>query len=318
MAGLGVLGFVGYARESSGGVAVSATDYVEAFSENFQLNFDRFVKSNIRGNLTAPDDIAGIKRIAGDVTITGDPIQLGHYLFGGCGVQSTAVVASGALWRHQFTISQTDWDTTFALPPYTFEINRDVSSSQQFSGCNIGRLVFNLTPNNVMQLTAGIIGKTETDVAKSTPTFTTSPTNPFAFETCSISVGGSGTELIESMTVTQDNALEGIASLRVSKDIRAIRRSGPTMVTFNGAMAFENMTDYIAFKNETERALTIHVTRANSFALTIEMPKTVFTTYPVGMAGGERVIVDFEGQGRYSQSDGYSIRYSLTNTKSFY
>lgn len=317
MAGLGVLGFVGYAKETSGGTPVTATDYVEAFSENFQLNFDRFVKSNIRGDITAADDIAGIKRIAGDVTITGDPIQLGHFLNAGCGVQSNFVVSS-AFHRHEFTIARNDWDAKFALRPYTFEINRDISSSQQFSGCNVGRLVFNLTPNNVMQLTAGIIGISETDIARSTPTYTTSPVNPFAFDTCSISWGGAGTELIESITVTQDNALEGIASLRVSKDVRAIRRSGPTMVNFNGAMAFENMTDYIAFKNETERALTIHVTRANSFALTIELPKTVLTTYPVGMPGAERIIVDFEGQGRYSQADGHSIKYTLFNTRSGY
>jgi hypothetical protein len=124
--------------------------------------------------------------------------------------------------------------------------------------------------------------------------------------------------LIESLTISQQGNLEGIASLRASKLIRAIRRGGPTNVNINGAMSFENLTDYTAFKNETERALTVHLTRANSFSLTIELPKTVITAYPVGAAGAERILVDFEGQGRYSQSDGYSIKYSLTNTTSGY
>lgn len=318
MAGLGTLGFVGYAKESSGGTAVAATDFVEAFSENFQLNFDRYVKSNIRGAITAADDIAGIKRIAGDVTLTGDPEQLGHWLYAACGVQSNTVVLSGELNTHEFTVATTDWDDSFALPPYTFEINRDVSSSQQFAGCNVSQLQFNVVPNNVLQVTASVIGQAETDIAKSTPTFTTSPVNPFAFDTCSISWGGAAHVLIESITVSQNGNLEGIASLRASKDIRAIRRSGPTEVTFNGAMAFENLTDYLAFKNETERALTIHMTRASSFSLTIEMPKTVVTAFPVAMGGSERVVVDFEGQGRYSQSDGYAIKYTLHNTTSGY
>lgn len=318
MAGLGVLGFVGYAKESSGGTPVAATDYIEAFSENFQLNYDRFVKSNIRGNITAADDIAGIKRIAGDVTVTGDPEQLGHFFNAACGVQSNTVVISGQLNSHEFTIATTDWDDTFALPPYTFEINRDVSSSQQFAGCNVSGLQINITPNNVLQVTASIIGKSELNIAKSTATFTTSPTNPFAFDTCSISWGGAAHQLIESLTISQNGNLEGIASLRASRDVRAIRRAGPTEVTFNGAMAFENIDDYVAFINETERALTVHLTRANSFALTIELPKTVVTAYPVGMGGAERVIVDFEGQGRYSQSDGYSVKYTLYNTTSGY
>ena len=318
MAGLGVLGFVGYAKESSGGIAVASTDYIEAFSENFQLNFDRYIKSNIRGSIIAADDIGGIKRIAGDVTITGDPEQLGHWLYAATGVQSNTEILSGTLNLHEFTISETDWDEYFALPPYTFEINRDVSSSQQFAGCNVSGLQFNIVPNNVLQVTASIIGKTETDIAKTTPTFTTSPVTPFAFDTCSVSWGGAAHDLIESLTISQQGNLEGIASLRASKLIRAIRRGGPTNVNINGAMSFENLTDYTAFKNETERALTVHLTRANSFSLTIELPKTVITAYPVGAAGAERILVDFEGQGRYSQSDGYSIKYSLTNTTSGY
>ena len=316
MAGLGVLGFIGYCKESSGGVPVAATDYVEAFSENFQLNFDRFVKSNIRGSIVAPDDISGIKRIAGDITITGDPVQLGHWLNAACGVQSNTEVLSGVLFSHEFTLAETDWDDEFAQQPYTFEINRDISSSQQFSGCNVSGLQFNLTPNNVLQVTASIIGRSESNIAKTTPTFTSSPVTPFAFDTASISWGGVEHQLMESLTIAQNANLEGIASLRASKDIRAIRRGGPTEVTIAGAMAFENLTDYLAFANETERNLTVHLTRANSFALTIELPKTVITAYPVGLGGSERVVVDFEGQGRYSQADGYSVKYTLYNTTS--
>ena len=318
MAGLGVLGFIGYGKESSGGVPVAATDYVEAFSESFQLTFDRYVKSNIRGSIVAPDDISGIKRIAGDVTITGDPVQLGHWLNGACGVQSNTEVLSGVLFQHEFTLAETDWDDTFALQPYTFEINRDISSSQQYSGSNIGALRFSIVPNNVLQVTASIVGRSETNIAKTTPTFTASPVTPLAFDTCSISWGGAEHQLIEALTIIQNSNLEGIASLRASKDIRAIRRSAPTEVTFEGSMAFENLTDYEAFRAETERALTINMTRASSFSLLIELPKTVITTFPVGAGGSDRIIVDFEGQGRYSQADGYSIKYTLTSTTSGY
>jgi hypothetical protein len=230
------------------------------------------------------------------------------------------MVVSGVLWQHEYTLKalNQEFDAKFALQPYTVEVYRDAGSAQQYTGCQFSSLEFNVTPNQDLRTTMGIIGISETDIAASTPTFPTSPTVPFAFDTASVSIAGTANPNLESLTITIDNQLQGIGALANTAFIAKIRRSGFTMVRISGDIAFETTGELNQFRTQAERRWVLSLTRANSFQLIFDLPRVVYTAHPVGISGRDRVVASFEGMGRFHQGSGNAIKATLTTVKSDY
>lgn len=316
MTAYGFAGHIGVARETAWGTAVAATDYFEAMSESLSESVDRFPISNIVGRFSEPDDMAGISRFAGDIVWSANPQALGLILASTFGVQSNSEVVSGFLHQHRFTLQNSDNAANNPLPPLTFEVFRDVTSSQQYRGCQISRLQFSAAPNQDLRVTASVLARNFNHIVKTTPTFPGSPVTPFAFDTCSLSLGGAGTALVEAFTLSIDNQLEGIPTLDSSSVIAKIRRTGPQIVRLTGSLAFENITDYLRFRNQTEVVFQAHFLRANSFSLFFDVPRFVYTTFPLGMGDRGRQVVGFDGIARYHTGSLNAIRIQLTNTTS--
>lgn len=320
MPGFGFAGHIGYARESSGGTPVAATNYVEAMSENLTATLDRFEIKNIVGRYAEPDDEAGVRRVAGQIAFAAHPVDIGFFLLGGMGINSQSVVASGFLWTNNFTMRTSDFDATYPQQPFTFEIFRDVTSSQQYAGCNISKLELSVVPNQDVRCTLDIIGTTHTNIARTTATYPGSPLRVFTFDTASLSIAGVTNVLFESFTVSIDNQFEGVPTLNNSTLIRTMRRTGPQMIRISGNLAFENITEYLNFVNnpQTEQQFICSVTRQDSFRMVIDVPRVVYSAFPLGIAGRERQIVSFEGMGRYHTGSANAIRIGLTTTRSFF
>ncbi len=317
--GIGAVGHVGFAPEASGGAAAAATMYVEALSENLALTKERFDYINIAGRISEPDDMVGINRVAGQIVVPAHPVAMGHYLKGALENGSMTVVLSGYLWTTAFRPpSTTQWDSRFALQPWTFEIFRDVGSSQQYAGCNISKLALSAAPNQDLRVTLDIIGVSETDIAKTSPSYVTSPVEPFAFDTCSVQIAGAASAIVEAFTFNLDNALEGIPTLTSRREIYKIRRNNVIMPRFQMTIGFEDITEYIRFKAQSETPIVLNFTRAGSFALTLDMPRCVYTAFPTGASGRGRQTVQIDGKCRHHTGSGTAFEARLTTTRSLF
>lgn len=314
----GIVGHIGIGKETAFGSGVAVTDYIEALSENLTLAIDRYEIKNIVGRYSEPDDMAGMKRNGGDIVFPADPVFMGHVLRGTHNVMSGSVVLSGFLFKNEFTLGATDFSSDSPFQPYTFEIFRDVTSSQRYTSGVFNRLQFSIQPNQDLRVTANILAKGTSEIAKTSPSFTSSPQYPFAFDTASISIAGAGSSMIEALTVTIDNQLEGIAVLNNSTEIARVRRSGFQTVRIGGTIGFDNLTEYAVFKAQTEQRFLVNFTRASSFNLTLDMPKVVYTAFPLGIPGRTRLTVGFEGMARYHAGSLTAIKIDLTSTKSNY
>lgn len=312
----GMRGHVGYAKETTWGTAVAATDYAEAFSESLALAIDRFEVKNIIGTIAEPDDMAGLTRAEGDLVVPGYPTILGFLAKGILPTQSGSIVLSGFLWTTTWTQGTTDFSTDVPTQPYTVEIFRDVTSSHRYSGAIVSRLGLEVQPNQDLRLTAGLIAKSTSIIAKTTPTFPTSPTFPFAFDTASITLAGTATALIERFTLTIDSQLEGVATLNNTTTVAKIRRRSAQSVAISGVMDFNDLTEYNNFVSQSEQALTLNLFRASSFNCTITVPRFVYTAYPATTPGRERLTVSFDGKARYHSGSGTALAIALTTTKS--
>ena len=316
--GYGFLGHIGIAKETTWGTAVAAADYLEGMSEGLTAVPDRFDTRNIVSGMYEPDDEAGVLRIAGDLSFAGHPIPLGYFLNGALGNNSGSVVLSGFLFTNRFTVRTSDINSLHPLPAYSFEIFRDIGSAQQYDGAQVSALTLAIQPNQDLRCTASIIAKGTQNIANTTPTFPSSPVGFFQFDTCSVALNNVGVSIVEALSISIDNQLEGIPALNASTEIARVKRSGPPLIRVSGTVALEDITDYQRLISQTEFPMVINITKANSFALVIDVPRLVYDGYPLGMSGRERQTVSFNARGRFHTGSNQAIQISLTNTKSDY
>lgn len=314
----GHLGFVGIAKETTWGTGVAATDYFEIMSENLMLSIDRFPTRNAFAGFYDPDDYAGARRNAGNLVMFGHPVSIGHLLKAAMNTMSGTVVLSGFLWTNRFISTKSEFADGVPSQPYTLEIHRDVTSSQRYLGAVCSRLTLALAPNQDLRCTAEWVAKSAALLARSSPTFPGSPVHPFTFDTASIAIGGSANARLEAFNLSISNNINPILALNASTEIARMRRGGVQEIRISGTMDFIDVAEYQDFVNQTERVLNLNVTRADSFALLIEVPRFVYTAYPLGIAGRDRLTVGFDGRANYHTGSALALSMLLTNTKSNY
>ena len=314
----GFLGFVGIGKETTWGTVVAASDYFQIMSENITETIDRFAVRNAIGAFYEPDDMDGVHRVGGDLVMFGHPVSIGHLLKAAMNTVSGSAVLSGFLHTSRFVTVHSEFADGVPSQPYTLEVYRDVSSSFRIAGAVCNRFALSLAPNQDLRATASWLGKAVTLLDKTTPSFPGSPTAPFAFDTASISLAGAGTAKIEAFNLTIDNMIDGIPALNLSTTIARMRRRDAQQVRFGGTLDFQNYSEYLDFKNQTERAIMLSVPRADSFQLVIDMPRAIYTAFPVGIPGRGRLTVGFQGMARYLASSDVALSMALTTTKSNY
>lgn len=317
----GMTGAIGLGKETAWGTAAfavgSCQTFVEAMSENVTVAIDRFDTRNIYDNLFEPDDFDGVRRVAGQIVAAAHPINIGYFLNAAFGQTTSVTSIVAALQTHTFAPLTADVASNAPLPSYTFEINRDVTSSQLYAGGQLSKLQLQVGPNQDVRMTSDWLFQASSSsiVKPSTSAYPSSSNTPFAFDTASIQFGGAATSLVEALTFTFDNRLEGIPTLNNSKNIARVRRTGPQQIRLSGVMAFTNATDYNSFLTQTELAVIASFTRAASFQLLLTMPRMIYTAYPITMPGRERLTVQFEGIGRTPVAVGsFGFTAALTTT----
>ena len=318
--GYGFAGHIGLSRETNWGSGTSATSYIEALSEDLTLSIDRFSHKAIIGSLAEPDDTAALRRVTGSVRFAAQPVALGHFLKGVLNTVSCTGVVSGTLMLNEFftTAGGTDFSAEVPLQPWSFEVFRDVTTSVQYTGIQVDGLTLQVDQNAALMCEAKLIGRGAAPLAKTVPTFPGSPSKPFTFDSCSLSIGGAGTALIETLSIEINNNLQGLGALNLSTNIAKVRRSNHQMVTLRGTMDFATMTEYMNFVNQTEQAFTLSFTRANSFQLVVSLPRVVYTAFPLGIPGRERITVSMEGKAYFHTGSGHAIKASLTTINSYF
>jgi hypothetical protein len=314
----GKLGYIGLAKENIWGTPVTPSDYLKGLSESLTLGIDAFEVENIVGGFHEPNDVDGLRRITGDFVIPAYPVSMGFLLKGAMNSNSITAVASGVLWTSHFTTPKSEFAAGVARQPYTLEIGRDVGSASQFAGCCLDRLVMTLAPNQELRMQASWLGKAHLYKALTTPTYPGSSAAPFTFDSASLAIGGSANARVEALSMTIDNQLEGIPTLNASNTIARISARGPQMVRLSGTLDFPDITEHLDFINQTERSFKLSLFKANSFQFVIDVPVMVYRTFPLGMSGRGRNLVQFEARARFHTPSLTTVGLMLTTVKSNY
>lgn len=311
---------------ATGNISSTVGLHTRPFAETFQDDYTRYDTANMQGSLYEPDDTTGILNVGGALSLAAHPEQIGHFLFGALGSNGgTTTVVSGSFYLNSFKNITADVHSSAALSPYTIEVYRpEISNggtSYVYYGMCITKLGISLAVNKPVMLDAEYVGYDSGQMTRSTTAnwaFPNSPTYPYRFHQASVSLNGTGYGHMESFKISIDNQLTGIPTLNSTQLVRRISRTGPPMFRFSGTLALESYTDYTAFKNQTEMAITMGLFHTNSYRCDITMPRCVITKHSAPIGGRDRIMASFEGKAFYSDSSAYTMVATLSSVRSAY
>jgi hypothetical protein len=151
-------------------------------------------------------------------------------------------------------------------------------------------------------------------MAASTATFT--EPMEWAWNVASVSIGGAAVNFIESLSVVLDQPVQGVHMLDGTLVINRFVRNGPTTVRVSGTVDFQDLTEFNAFKAQTQRRLLCNLAAAVASGpyMLIDVPNMLYTAFPANISGPNRISVNFAGTGEFNTTSSYAIRMTLTNT----
>ena len=285
--------------------------YFEIISESLKQEIEVKTRKSLRG-VSPRKTLMANKVVGGDIVMDMLYEGLGKFIKHGMGGYSFAAntpVASAN--THTFTLADT-------LPiGLSIEINKgNIPSGDVFlyQGCKVNTLEFLFQPEEIMQLTAGIIAQTETadGAASGTPTY---PTDlPVKWHhSGTLTLAGAGTLDFESLKILVENNLR--RRFLMYNTTRQLDREGRRMVTGEAVVEFEDLTHYNKYVGGTTGVLQLICTSdvlvvgSTYHSMTITMPKIQLTgASPVVEGEGPiRVTYPFMGLHDGSTTDALTI-----------
>ena len=315
----GIGGYISLSKQSSGGTATTNRVYIPFKSESLTENIEQLQSENISAVFDNPDTLTGIKNITGDIVFEPHPIYIGHFLRGVCGQSATTFTASAGV--HEFLPRQEDFDLTLALPPYTIEVYKNITSAYQYVDAQIHTLAINMTAGGIVECTATVHARTANGISKATASYIDA--EPYTWDTVSLQVAGSANGEFESATVTLTNPLAGVTTLNGQKTEAKLKRDGFRTVTIAGDQSFDNHVQYDKFRSQSRQRFLFTLTGGDiggskNNNITIDMPQTNYTTFGNAIGGPGRITASYDGNGEYDTSSSYSVRFTVQNTATTY
>ena len=317
----GALGHLAISKQNSFGTNTASWNFIPIISESVALTVEQIRRGSIVGRTAEGIAERGIERVAGDISMEPHPLHLGFFLRGVTGQSSSSNVTSVSGfqdYQHEFIPRNAKFDTKCALPPYTLQIHRDVTSAFQYTDLLFTRLELSVQGNALVSMTTGVMARTTSIMAASTATFT--EPSPWTWNVASLSFGGSAVDFAESLSVSIDQPIEGVIMLDGTRRVNRFVRTNPTVVRVRGRVDFQDLTEFNAFQNQTQRRmlLTLGTAAGSGPYMTIDCPKMVYNTFPAQIGGPGRIGVDFEASAEYDTTSSYAIRITLVNTVASY
>jgi hypothetical protein len=315
---------IGMAFQNSGDTVASVTSlqWFEFTSESFGRNIPPLVSQGIRNVFDENDEIQGPNTVDGDFSIEARPIELGWILKAMCGVSSVTEV--GSALEHTFQLEQSDWSGTFAKQPVTIHKGLGVGSAEQCYDLNCNILELSCVAGEHLIARSEFVGGQLSQIAEATPTFESG--RRFAWDQSSISIAdsaGVGQKMTE-LTITIDEKLEAMHTLRASQQPSRIHRTDFRSIEVSGTMKFDDQSEMQEYFNFSERPLVATFAGVTEIAsgyvnkLEISIPNYKVREFKPEASGAGKVEVSFTGSAKYNTGSGSAVQFTLVNTQLTY
>lgn len=323
MPGFGSSAIFSVCRQNSMGASAPSSFYqFPAARFGLPFTFGDLTDDSIRSTPDLPDRVRGIGGFAGDIEHNLFPLVAGFFLRGLFGVASAEAVGSGFL--HTFNPATAAWSPECTLPPYAFRLDPgepSVNSAYQYLDAFVNGAEISLDAAGYMRTRWSILGKSMELLTKA-PGDVLNPTGaaPLVWSSASLSIGGAAVERFSNFRLGFDNRVAAQDRIAGAVEHTYFFRDGfRDFGRFSGTIDLAQ-ADWLDFKNATEKRLVLNVQGVTSISsgvnefIRIDIPRLVYTAYPVRVDGAGIVSVAVEGRAQYSQGSGTACTVTLCNT----
>lgn len=292
-------------------------------NENIHLNIEALVEQGMYKRFAESPYHEGKHFIDGTIEMDADDLGIGWLLKGAMGrVVTTSgsaypVVSSFDGYAHVFVpLVDSYFDDRSALPPNTIEVYRDAGNAFRYFDMLVNRLTFEGANGELLKVSADFLGTNMTRVAATTPIYPEA--KPFIWDQSSVEYGSALVDDLRNFTISINNNLEAIYTLRNSRVPYRIRR-GKLEVEMSGTMIFNTHSYQQAFEDQSETPFTIHFKGVSSAShLMFDFPLFRFTDFAPVAQGDGIVEASFTGRGVFSVTSDTPITVTLANTQTYY
>jgi hypothetical protein len=296
-------------------------DYFPFINETLSEKIEELMSEQLKTRYEEPDDYEGMHGNEGDVNMEVHPHLAGKLLKAWCGQHSQDAYV-GSCYQHLFVPRTSDWDEEkAALPPMSVEVYRDTGSAYLYYDMMLNTLTLELSQGALYKCMAGFIGARFSWLEKSTPSYI--PASEFTWDTCSISLAGSGVDDWSNFTITLANNLAAKNFIDGSKYPGRILRDGARTIEIAGTALLVGDTEVRNYRNRTQQRLVITATDPATVVdahnqLEIDIPKMRYSEFPANIGGPGLVEVGFSAKGKYDSTSSYAVQFTLVNTTAAY
>lgn len=308
--GLGMRSHFGFGDESTWGTPVARTNFIEFISESISKQVARIESNSVlRRGVLNDHVIAGMISVSGDVIFDatyGGWLKLAKHAFGSVVTSQPDVTNAPTAYQHVFTISDTP------LAGMTMEVFRDSSQfvtepnkAFVYRGMKVSSIEFSCGVDEILRVTASLIGTDETRATKSTPSYGTSKVA--AYHQGVVKWNGTDME-VDKFTLKIDNGFGPRPKLG-SQYSREPVPENKLQVSGSFEMEFADWQEYDDFSETTQRAFLVTFTGDLLGGSIYEM---IQLSCPVSLLDNVKVLVDKPGRIKLAV-DFKAYRTTLTN-----
>lgn len=301
--GIGALGYVGYALETTEGTRVAPSKFLAANSVNFNDSNEYLTPLQIRGSRDTSVAMPAPYNIAGTMEMAWVPEDVGNILKSAFAATVSSAAYSGGGYTHTFA------PTANTSPTMSFETFTGGGANglvMAYTGIRIATFELQATFGEMVMASLGLdgVGRAKQGSAAS-PTYKASSIYPFHFNGAKVQIGGSDSAVVKDFTFNVNNNVEHIGTLRKTRDFYRVAL-GAREMTLSMSIDFQDTSEYDRLLNDTEFAVQLYLETAlpagqgigasgnSQMSLTIALPRVKYRTVGVPISAGDFLTQDVE------------------------
>ena len=282
---LGALGYVGYGKEASEGVAVAPTRFLPASAFSFEDSDDYILPEQIRGSRDFSVAMAAPYNVSGSLDMELIPHDIGPMLLSAFCATVTSGAYSGGGYEHEMVPGSES-------VTMTFESSANGILVMRYAGIRVNTLEITGAFGEIVTASFGLEGTgRERQASESSPSY--AAVDPFHFSGASVLTGGTENGTVKEFTFGVNNNIERIGTLRKTRSWKRMAL-GMREVTLSLSLDFTDDAEYDRFAAGTAFEVQLHLeggfisgSSGPKHTLHITIPNVRWTKVGVPLSAGE-------------------------------
>lgn len=294
--GIGALGYVGYALETTEGTAVAPTHFLPVTSISFNDSNDYNSPLTIRGGRDINLALPAPYQVEGSMELPMVIEDIGLLLKSAFAASVNTSAYTGGGYTHTFTPGNTS-------PTFTFETSRQGILMMRHTGVRVNTFELKGSFGEPVAATFGLDGidRVKYTGAAATPSYATSSTSPLNFSRAKVQIGGSDSAFVKDFTFNVNNNVSHIGTLRTTRSYYRVAL-GAREIGLGMTLDFQDATEYDRLLNDTEFAVQLYMEGPTGIgaggtsymSLKIDLPRVKYKTVGVPLNAGDFLSQDVE------------------------